>query len=311
MKQARRVPRQAVDGVLLLDKPRGISSQAAVSRVKRAYNAQKAGHTGTLDPMADGLLPICLGEATKFSQFLLESDKSYLATVRLGVTTTTGDLEGEVIRTAEPPTDWSLIATAVAALQGSHKQLPPMYSALKHQGRPLYSYARAGEDVARDPRDVTIHEIALLGLDGAEARVTVRCSKGTYVRVLATDLGDALGCGACLSGLRRTGTGGLQIDDSVTLAELEAMPPSERFARLQPPDLLARDLPELELTSAQCADLRCGRTFQSNEGLSAGAKRLYGPGRFFLGVGEVEDGRVRARRLVATSGDIASDTPPG
>ena len=204
MNAPRRPPRRKVDGVILLDKPIGISSNAALQRVRRVFNAAKGGHTGTLDPLASGLLPLCFGEATKFSQTLLEADKSYEAELRLGVSTTTGDVEGQVLETRAVNVDSADFATACASFVGEIEQVPPMFSALKVAGRPLYDYARAGVTLERKSRRISIKGIEVLEFDANMARVAVDCSKGTYIRVLAEDIGALLGCGAHLVSLRRT-----------------------------------------------------------------------------------------------------------
>ena len=211
----KRIARRQVDGVLLLDKPRGLSSNHALQKAKRLFNAAKAGHTGTLDPMATGLLPLTFGEATKFSQMLLDADKSYEATVTLGVVTDTGDAEGQVLERQSVTADAQDIAAALNAFRGEIEQIPPMYSALKRDGRPLYEYARAGIELERAPRRVVIHALEMLdgGLDGSSFGFRVRCSKGTYVRTLAMDIGRALGCGAHLSALRRTAIGPFGLDE--------------------------------------------------------------------------------------------------
>lgn len=243
----RRARGNPVDGVLLLDKPRGITSQTAVSRVKALFGAAKAGHTGTLDPLADGLLPVCLGEATKFAQGLLDADKGYRAVVRLGVTTSTGDLEGEVLAQRSPNTNADAIAGALPQFRGDIMQVPPMYSALKRDGKPLYEYARAGRDVHREPRKIHIGQLALESVDGADLTIFVTCSKGTYVRVLAEDIGNALGCGACLASLTRVAVGDLQLTQAVSLGALGELSPEERVRALLPADALVSALPRVDL----------------------------------------------------------------
>ncbi|MGH8600039.1 MAG: tRNA pseudouridine(55) synthase TruB, partial [Burkholderiales bacterium] len=193
MTARRNSPRRQVDGMLLLDKPEGMSSNAALQAAKRLFNAAKAGHTGTLDPLATGLLPICFGEATKFSQWLLDAGKAYDAIIRLGIVTTTGDGEGEILQRREVSVTPDDINRVLPQFTGSIRQLPPMYSALKHRGKPLYAYARAGQEVQREPRETFIHELTLVAFAGEQLRIRVRCSKGTYVRVLAEDIGHTLG----------------------------------------------------------------------------------------------------------------------
>ncbi|HWT28271.1 MAG TPA: tRNA pseudouridine(55) synthase TruB, partial [Methylophilaceae bacterium] len=242
--QTKRIKR-AIDGVLLLDKPLGFSSNQALQKVKWLYQAAKAGHTGSLDPLATGLLPICLGEATKFSHFLLEADKSYRALIRLGSTTTTADAEGEVLTRSEVRVDASQLADVLGSFVGDIVQVPPMYSALKHEGKALYEYARAGVDIPRKGREVTIHEIVLERFEGEMLEVVVRCSKGTYIRTLAEDIGHALGCGAHLAGLRRLTTAHLGLQDAVTIEQLEALAPAARDALLLPVDATITDLPKV------------------------------------------------------------------
>ncbi|HEY2976861.1 MAG TPA: tRNA pseudouridine(55) synthase TruB, partial [Burkholderiaceae bacterium] len=216
-----RIPRRALHGVLLLDKPVGLSSNDALQKAKRLYRAEKAGHTGTLDPLASGLLPICFGAATKFSQVSLDADKAYRATLKLGQTTTTGDAEGEVTRQRPVQVDRAAIDAACARFSGEIEQVPPMHSALKKDGRALYEYARNGIEVERAPRRVTIHAIAIVDWHDDALVIDVSCSKGTYIRTLAEDIGEALGCGAHLSALRRIGSGALRVEQAVTLEQLQ------------------------------------------------------------------------------------------
>ena len=239
-------PRDLVNGVLLLDKPVGFSSNDALIKAKRVLNAKKAGHTGTLDPFATGLLPLCFGEATKFSQDLLESDKTYLATVHLGITTTTGDTEGEAVETKPVDVTLDQIEAALARYRGPILQTPPMYSALKRDGKALYEYAREGIVLEREARPVTIHALTLVAYDAPFLKIAVTCSKGTYVRVLGEDIGAALGCGAHLNALRRTEVGPLTIEGMITLDDLLAHP--DPLSLLQPVDALLSSFPALELT---------------------------------------------------------------
>ena len=245
--QIKKRPRVPVHGVLLLDKPVGFSSNDALIKAKRFLNALKAGHTGTLDPFATGLLPLCFGEATKFSQDLLEADKTYTTVVHLGVTTTTGDTEGEVL--AQTPVDATVsqIEAVLKQFTGPIKQVPPMYSALKRDGKPLYEYARAGVTLERESRDVVIHALDLLSYDAPFLTLNVTCSKGTYVRVLGEDIGAALGCGAHLKELRRIQVGHLVLEKSITLASLEELPDEERLALLDPVDALLSSFPVVQL----------------------------------------------------------------
>jgi tRNA pseudouridine55 synthase len=214
--------RQSIDGVLLLDKPSGITSNSALQCAKRLLQATKVGHVGTLDPLASGLLPLCFGEATKFSGGMFLADKSYLAEVTLGLTTTTGDAEGEVLSRSSEIPQRSEIEAVVPRFIGPIMQTPPMYSALKRNGKPLYAYARAGEKIEIEPRPVVIHDIHVLSVAGDRLQLNVRCGKGTYIRTLAEDIGHALGCGASLSGLRRTTVGAFEVAASIGLEELEA-----------------------------------------------------------------------------------------
>jgi tRNA pseudouridine55 synthase len=239
-------PRELVDGVLLLDKPVGLSSNDALIKAKRVLNAKKAGHTGTLDPFATGLLPLCFGEATKFSQDLLESDKTYEATVHLGVMTTTGDTEGSVVEGREVDVTLDQIDAALARFRGPIMQVPPMYSALKRDGKALYEYARAGVTLERDGRPVTIHGLDFISYEAPFLKIRVTCSKGTYVRVLGEDIGAALGCGAHLTALRRTGVGALLAEHMITLEDLQAHPDPRSL--LAPVDALLASFPRVDLT---------------------------------------------------------------
>jgi len=239
-------PRDLVDGVLLLDKPVGLSSNDALIKAKRVMNAKKAGHTGTLDPFATGLLPLCFGEATKFSQDLLEADKTYEATVHLGIMTNTGDTEGEAIETREVDVTLEQIEAALARFRGPILQVPPMYSALKRDGKALYEYAREGIVLEREARPVTIHGLELIGYEAPMLKIRVTCSKGTYVRVLGEDIGAALGTGAHLNALRRIQVGALTADAMITLEDLQAH--AEPLSLLAPVDALLSSFPSVELT---------------------------------------------------------------
>lgn len=295
-----RATRVAVDAVLLLDKPAGMTSQTAVTRVKRLFNAAKAGHTGTLDPMATGLLPVALGEATKFSSALLDAPKGYLATIRLGTTTTTGDLEGEVTATHPVSVDHDRIAAALAQFRGDIVQTPPMYSALKYAGKPLYRYAREGQEVKREPRRITVTSLTLENVQGTDVEVAVDCSKGTYIRVLAEDIGAALGCGACLAALRRTRAGGFELGQAVGLDALGTMSASERALQLLPVDALLADVPALVLDRNEADRIVNGRAIECDHAPEDTLVRLYGPDQAFLGLGETgQAGRLQPRRLVA------------
>lgn len=302
-----RAERKDVNGVLLLDKPLGLTSQQAVARVKRLFSARKAGHTGTLDPMADGLLPIGLGEATKFSQFLLDADKGYLASLRLGATTSTGDAEGEILEQRPVDVTEAGIRAALQHFTGTHAQTPPMHSALKLAGKPLYAYARAGITVERQPRIITIKDIQLIDFYDNLVKIRVQCSKGTYIRVLAEDIGMALGCGAHLAALTRETAGGYTLAQAVSCDALESMSPEERMARLLPADAFAGSLERISLGMEEQRRIITGLEV-GQPGLQAGLYRLYGVQEAFLGVGEVMAGILRARRLTSQlPGNIRSE----
>jgi tRNA pseudouridine55 synthase len=291
----------AVDGVLLLDKPSGITSNTALQRARRLLNAAKAGHTGTLDPIATGLLPLAFGEATKFCADLLEADKEYEATLALGIRTSTADVEGEVIETREVAVTRPQLEATLARFIGTIEQTPPMHSALKRDGKPLYRYARRGIEMARAPRSVRIARLELLAFDGARARVLVACSKGTYVRTLAQDIGAALGCGAHLAALRRTRVGGMTLARAVTLTALETMPAAARREWLLPIDALLRELPRVDLGERQARLFAHGG--QLDIGVAPdgpGRRRVYGPDDRLLGLAELDErGVLNPRRLLA------------
>lgn len=298
---ARNTAKRAVDGVLLLDKPAGITSSAAVQSVRRLFSAAKAGHTGTLDPQATGLLPVCLGEATKFAHLLLDADKRYLAVVRLGLSTETGDLEGNVLAHSDGRRTREEIEAALARFRGAVQQVPPMYSAVKHGGQRLYRLARAGTEVAREPRGIFIHKLVLEAVEGDEITLSVTCSKGTYIRVLAEDVGKALGCGACLAALRREAVGGMTLSPGgVTLGQLEDLAPAQRDTLLLPPDALVATLPRLDLDATEAGRILRGQEVRHGGAGEAGLARIYGPDKAFLGVVEVTSpGHILPRRLRA------------
>ena len=304
MNAPRKPPRRRLDGVLLLDKALGESSNRALQAARRLYDAEKAGHTGTLDPLATGLLPLCFGEATKFSSDLLNADKRYVAVVQLGVTTDTADTEGKVLRRRPVEADRRAVEKALAAHTGEIDQIPPMYSALKRDGKPLYEYARAGIELERAARRSSIHRLDLLDasdLAGGRFVVEVLCSKGTYVRTLAADIGEFLGCGAHLAGLRRTGIGPLDVAAAHSLAQLEALAAEVRDALLLPPDSLVANLAEARLDAADAVRLRHGQSVRwSGE---AGARlRAYDHEDRFIGVcRQTVDGWLQPQRLVAGS----------
>jgi len=289
---------EQIDGVLLLDKPRGLTSNAALQRARRLYRAAKAGHAGTLDPLATGLLPCLFGEATKFGGELLDADKTYEATIALGVTTTTGDEEGEVIARRPAAVARSEVERVLARFRGAVAQTPPMYSAIKRDGRPLYSYARAGEVVDRAPRTVLIHELALVQFAPDRLSLQVHCGKGTYVRVLAEDIGHALGCGGSLSALRRTAVGPLSAADAISLDALEALSVEARALRLRGVDSLVEHLAALTMESSVAARFRRGQSVPGPRG-GRGRFRVYGADGAFLGIGELHgEDELRPRRLV-------------
>lgn len=298
----KRVP---VHGVLLLDKPAGMSSAQALAKAKWLLNAEKAGHTGTLDPFATGLLPLCFGEATKFSSDLLDADKTYEATIRLGLTTTTGDPEGEIIDTRPVDVNLAAIDAALARFRGPVDQIPPMYSALKRDGKPLYAYAREGQTIERAARPVFIHDLERIAFQSPEVQIRVRCSKGTYIRVLGEDIGRALGCGAHLVALRRIATGKLSVADGLTLASLEALPETERKNALLPVDRLLSELITVVLSSALASRFRQGqRIALQREPVDfpadyAGRIRVIDDSHALLGVAQLSaEGVLQPERLI-------------
>jgi tRNA pseudouridine55 synthase len=291
--------RQPVDGVLLLNKPVGITSNAALQKAKWLLNAKKAGHTGPLDPFADGLLPLCFGEATKFSAYLLDADKRYRAVMQLGVTTTTGDPEGEVLSNREVNISRDDILAVLPRFMGEIEQIPPMHSALKHQGRPLYEYARAGIEIERPARKVTIRALDLIECAPPRVVLDVQSSAGTYIRTLAQDIGAALGCGAHLTALTRMAAGGFSLDQAHTLADLEALDAGQRAALLQPADCLVAHLPALQLDEADAAALCQGRSV-AHPAAHPGLMRVYTRSNRFLGLADGEAGQLVPRRLIAT-----------
>ncbi|MCC7006682.1 MAG: tRNA pseudouridine(55) synthase TruB [Ottowia sp.] len=293
----KRKVRFSLDGVVLLDKPYGASSQQALSAVKRLLGAEKAGHTGTLDPLATGLLPLCFGEATKFSQGLFDADKTYEAEIFLGRTTITGDAEGEVL--SECPVTCTLpqVQSALVAFTGELTQTPPMYSALKKDGKPLYAYARAGETVERAARKIVIHTLALLRSNLPSFTVRVTCSKGTYIRTLAEDIGQYLGCGAYLASLRRTGVADLDITQAITLELLEGVTWEERVAMLAPLDMLVQEFPKITLEPALAERFMQGQRLSGMTGIDS-VVRVYGQDGL-LGVAHLAQGVLRPQRLIS------------
>lgn len=316
-----RIERRRVDGVVLLDKPQGLSSNQVLGRVKYLFRALKGGHSGTLDPMATGLLPILLGEATKFSQLGLDADKEYEATVMLGVTTITGDAEGEPVSQRDVNVSAEQLESLVRGLQGEQDQMPPMFSALKHQGKPLYDYARQGLVIERKARRIAVHETELLDCQLPVVRMRVACSKGTYIRSLAETLGERAGCGAHLIGLRRTKSGGLSLRHAVTLETLSQATPKQLADHLLPVDHMVQSWPRLQLTHAQSQKFRHGQvlalaaspcvdsaTFETQRPLTvmkqddnraSDSLRVYSETNEFLGIASWKAGLLQPERLVA------------
>jgi len=293
------MPKRAVHGVLLLDKPLGLSSNDALQKAKRLYRAEKAGHTGTLDPLATGLLPLCFGAATKFSQVSLDADKRYTATLKLGITTTTADAEGEVLQRRPVDVSTDDMLAACRRFVGEIDQTPPMHSALKRDGKALYEYARAGIELEREARRVRIHAITLMGGLHDEWMIDVRCSKGTYVRTLAEDIGEALGCGAHLIALRRTGSGPLTLDAAVTLDQLADMSEEQRDAALLDADTLLADWPAVRLDDEDAGRFLSG-VRRRLPLADAPHVRVYGPQpKAFLGSGHIAGGELISNRLLS------------
>jgi len=291
--------KREIDGVFLLNKPLGFSSNQALKKIQWLFNAKKAGHTGTLDPMASGLLPICIGEATKFSHRLLEANKTYIATIQLGVTTTTGDQEGEVVSQKEVVLKPNQLQETLQKFTGDITQIPPMFSALKFEGKPLYEYARQGIEIERKPRPVTIYDIKLNKIEESIVILEVSCSKGTYIRTLAEDIGHALGCGAYLKGLERTQTGNFQLSDALTIEAIEAMSMASREKTLLPVDALLEGLSSIKLTLTETEAIKKGQAIDFN-GKNDNELRLYGASGQFLGVGQPDlQGRLFPKRLIA------------
>ena len=291
--------KREIDGVFLLNKPLGFSSNQALKKIQWLFNAKKAGHTGTLDPMASGLLPICIGEATKFSHRLLEANKTYIATIQLGVTTTTGDQEGEVVNQKDVVLKPNQLEETLQKFTGDITQTPPMFSALKFEGKPLYEYARQGIEIERKSRQVTIYDITLNKIEESIVILEVSCSKGTYIRTLAEDIGHALGCGAYLKGLERTQTGNFQLSDALTIEAIEAMSMASREETLLPVDALLEGLSSIKLTLTETEAIKKGQAIDFN-GKNDNELRLYGTSGQFLGVGQPDpQGRLFPKRLIA------------
>jgi len=300
--QVKRI-RRNVSGIILLDKPQGFTSNAALQKVRWLLNAEKAGHTGSLDPLATGVLPLCFGEATKFSQYLLDSDKGYETVMQLGVTTTTADAEGEVLREREVTVGRSDIEAVLPAFRGPIQQVPPMYSALKRDGQPLYKLARAGEVVEREARSVTIGSLELLAMEQTRATLAVHCSKGTYIRTLVEDIGERLGCGAYVAQLRRTQAGPFKLAQTITLEALEqahAEGGNEALDQfLMPADSGLQDWPLLQFSEHSAFYWLHGQPVRAPEAPAFGMVRVQDHNGRFIGIGEVsEDGRIAPRRLI-------------
>ncbi len=297
--QFKRVKRP-VHGVLLLDKPLGYSSNQALQKVKWLYQAAKAGHTGTLDPLATGALPICFGEATKFSHYLFEANKTYIATLKLGATTTTGDAEGEVLETKPVNVTEAQLSKTLSAFIGEISQTPPMYSALKHEGKPLYEYARAGIEIAREARQIQIFDIFVQAYHQATLTIQVQCSKGTYIRTLAEDIGKALGCGAHLIGLRRTQTAHYDVADAMTIEALEQMNQAQRDALLKPVDSALQGMQSVYITEDAGHFFRQGQSVWASKLSPLQDYKVY-QSDIFLGLGTVQaDGQLKPKRLLIT-----------
>ncbi|USD64772.1 tRNA pseudouridine(55) synthase TruB [Vibrio sp. SCSIO 43136] len=305
---ARRRRGRPVNGVILLDKPTGITSNDALQKVKRIYFAEKAGHTGALDPLATGMLPICLGEATKFSQFLLDSDKRYVVKAKLGERTNTSDSDGEVVETRPVKVDRGQLERCIAKFRGESEQIPSMFSALKYQGKPLYEYAREGIEVPRESRPIHVYEIELLNFNGDEIEMDVHVSKGTYIRTIVDDLGEMLGCGAHVTYLRRTGVSSYPYERMVTLEQLEELLEQahreEKAPRelldplLMPMDTAVQDLESVDLIPELADMVQHGQPVQVFGGPVDGQVRMMCEGTF-IGIGEIDDdGRIAPKRLV-------------
>jgi tRNA pseudouridine55 synthase len=300
----RRTRGRDINGVLLLDKPAGLTSNVALQKVKRLFNAKKAGHTGSLDPIATGLLPICLGEATKMSGYLLNSNKGYRVTIKLGEKTTTGDIDGDVIEARPVPAiELSYLEAVLSGFRGEIEQIPPMHSALKKDGKPLYKLAHQGIEVERKPRQVTIYKIDLLEFRRDEIDLEVLCSKGTYIRTLAEDIGEVLGCGAHVAVLRRTIVGGFELEDALTLDQLESIRNEAGSGAIDdcllPVDSALSDWPNVSLSEDMAFYLRRGQPVLVPKAPTSGLVKLYVGKHQFLGVGHIlDDGRVAPKRLV-------------
>lgn len=289
-----------ISGVLLLDKATGVSSNTALQQVRHLLKAQKAGHTGVLDPLATGLLPICLGEATKFAQYLLDADKAYIATLKLGEKTATGDSEGEIIATTDHIPDEQLFQAACNAFLGEIRQTPPMYSALKFQGKALYEYARQGIEIERKKRQICIHKIEILAFDPPFAQIFVSCSKGTYIRVLAEDIADFSGSLAHLTALRRTQTAGFTLENAITFNALQELDEQQQAQYILPVDCMLQHFPEIRLPEKQIISLQQGKSvqFELNQDI-INPFRVYSMENRFIGLGIMRSGSLKALRLMS------------
>lgn len=296
--QFKRIKRN-ISGIILLDKPLGYSSNQALQKVKWLFQAAKAGHTGTLDPLATGLLPICLGEATKFAQHITDADKTYIANVRLGIKTATGDAEGEVLSTREVDVTQEQFTNTCQQFIGSIYQTPPMYSALKHEGKALYEYARAGVEIERKSRQINILSIDVTSFSLTEATIKVTCSKGTYIRTLAEDIGESLGCLAHLSGLRRTETAGFDIKQAINIETLESLSKEMRDAQLLAVDSGISSIPKVMINSEAAFYFKQGQAVWQSGLIPNGELRVYVDSGVFLGLGKrLDDGKIAPKRLV-------------
>lgn len=305
---APKIPKRKLNGVLLLDKPLNISSNGALQQARRLYRAEKAGHTGVLDPLASGLLPICFGEAAKFAQYLLDADKGYCATLKFGEATSTGDTEGEIVATGRTHISATEFQAACTALTGAQRQVPPMFSALKYQGRPLYEYARKGILIERKPRDIVIRSIQITDFGETQAAIEVLCSKGTYIRTLAEDLAKQLGTVAHLTRLRRTATAGFGIGQAYTLDTLAGLDERARDGLLLPCDVLVQHLPALTVDEETVKRLRFGQTAPWRDSVSGSLNagmplRIYSPQQAFIGLAQYQpdSGSLKAVRLMNTA----------
>lgn len=316
---ARRRKGRPIDGVILIDKPAGITSNDTLQKVKRIYFAEKAGHTGALDPLATGMLPLCFGEATKFSQFLLDSDKRYRVVAKLGERTNTSDSDGEVVQTREVKVDRGQLERCIAKFRGTTDQIPSMFSALKHEGRPLYEYAREGIEVPRKSRKITVYSIELIRFEGHEVEMEVHCSKGTYIRTITDDLGEMLGCGAHVTYLRRTGVSNYPYENMVTIEYLEALLEQAHREEIAPRELLdpllmpmdsaVQDLPEVNMIPELADHVLHGQPVQVFGAPQEGIVRMTsGEERLFIGIGHIDnDGRVAPKRLVVFRDDVEEE----